>query len=108
MDNEQNNSSSTPNKYHDIATPQSFEMSSKRNSFMLTLTPDPEGAGVLHGAGEYRVGSLVTLEAQPSSHRYVFDAWIYQGIVFSKAPFFTFLIEEDLDLQARFIRTEHP
>lgn len=92
-----------PDIYHDVANPMSFHPESTRNSFHLKTICEPEGAGLLYGGGEYPVGALVTLEAQPSSSRYVFDAWYYQGAVFSHNPFFTFLLEEDLEVIGRFV-----
>lgn len=92
-------------KYNEVANPLSFHMDSKRNSFRITTKSEPEGAGLLFGGGEYPVGALVTLEAQPASSRYVFDAWYYQGVVFSHNPFFVFLLEEDLEVVGRFIPT---
>lgn len=96
----------TPDKYHDVANPLSFDMDSTRNSFTIITRSEPEGAGLLYGGGEHAVGSLVTLEAQPSSSKYVFDAWYYQGIVFSHSPFFTFLLEEDLELVGKFVPSQ--
>ena len=57
----------------------------------ITATVDPEGAGVVEGAGTYNIGSTCTLTAS-ANPGFQFQNWTLYGTVISTAPTYTFTV----------------
>ncbi len=75
--------------------------------YVLTLTADPEDAGVLTGAGEYAADTLVTVNAT-ANEGWQFVAWMSESDTLSKEAEYTFTIVSDTALTALFAEAEEP
>ncbi|MEM1000925.1 MAG: T9SS type A sorting domain-containing protein, partial [Bacteroidota bacterium] len=78
-------------------------ISSGANTFELTLIPKPSNGGTVSGAGTYPAGTQVTASATPASG-YVFQAWVINGAVQSTNPVYSFQLNGNRKLKARFTR----
>lgn len=74
------------------------------NTYTLTLENSIEGAGIFSGAGEHVYDSEVTISATPTSY-YDFDGWYdYEDFCVSKDPTYTFYMELDQTITAKWER----
>ena len=69
----------------------------------VSATSDPEYAGAVSGAGEYRFGQTCTLTATPAEG-YCFMNWTCDGEIISSANPYSFAVYNDIELVAHFIR----
>ncbi len=76
--------------------------SNSGNTFDLTLIPKPSNGGTVSGAGTYPAGTQVTATATPASG-YVFQAWVINGAVQSTNPVYSFQLNNNRKLKAKFI-----
>jgi hypothetical protein len=70
--------------------------------FMINLTYNPAGAGLVYGAGWYNCGSLATVEAVPAEGFY-FSSWKESGEVVSNSAEYTFTVSGNRLITAEFI-----
>ncbi|MCL2039655.1 MAG: Omp28-related outer membrane protein [Bacteroidetes bacterium] len=69
----------------------------------LTLISNPEGAGILTGADDYKKGEKVTITAAPSSEEYTFINWTNKnGQVLSTNSSYELTINSDTVITANF------
>jgi hypothetical protein len=72
-------------------------------SYVLTLSSNIPGAGVLTGAGTYTAGQAVTIEAV-ANEGYEFAEWLLDGDEFSSNPVHTFTMpDRNLEITAYFV-----
>ena len=70
-------------------------------TYEITVTVNPEGAGTVTGAGSYQTGEECVLIASPSSD-YVFANWMVDGEVIATDMTYSFNVTESLDIVANF------
>ena len=68
---------------------------------LITLISNPEGAGILSGAGYYETGFELTVSAMPNEG-YDFINWTEDGNEVSTSQDYTFTVSEDRTLTANF------
>ncbi len=73
-------------------------------TYTITATVNPVGAGTVTGAGQYEEGTTATLVATAVSG-YDFVNWTEEGTVVSTNAAYTFVVTGDRDLVANFIPT---
>ncbi len=73
-------------------------------TYTITATVNPVGAGTVTGAGQYEEGTTATLVATAVSG-YDFVNWTEDGTVVSTNAAYTFVVTGDRDLVANFIPT---
>ena len=71
------------------------------NTYMVTVSVNPAGAGTITGDGTYNHGALATLTATAAS-RYVFVNWTKNGTEVSTNATYSFTVTEDVALEANF------
>lgn len=69
--------------------------------YSLEVFVEPEGAGSITGEGTYRYGEKATLHAEPAEN-YGFVKWLQEGREVSRSPEYTFEVQEDKKIEARF------
>ena len=69
----------------DIKTNREITANFVKNAFSITAQVYPAQTGVVFGAGNYALGSKVTLTAKPLDG-YVFDSWVYNNNVIARTP----------------------
>ena len=69
--------------------------------YTIAATVDPAGSGKVTGAGQYREGALVALNAT-ANDGYTFDAWKEDGAAVHSAAVYSFTAEKSRDLVAAF------
>ena len=70
--------------------------------YAVSLSVDPDGAGTVSGAGRYMRTTNVTVTALPAND-YAFDHWEANGINVSNDPIYTFRMNYDIHLTAKFV-----
>ena len=71
------------------------------NTYMVTVSVNPAGAGTITGDGTYNHGAQATLTATAAS-RYVFVNWTENGTEVSTNATYSFTVTEDVTLEANF------
>ena len=71
------------------------------NSYEITASTNPTGAGTVTGAGEYNYGASCTLTVTPNEG-YTFVNWTKDGQVVGTALSYTFTVTGDADYVANF------
>lgn len=75
------------------------------NQYEVSLEADPAAGGQVSGGGIFDYGTEITVTAVPSEG-YDFGGWRKNGQLVSSQPSYTFTVENEVDLVARFnIRT---
>lgn len=74
---------------------------SDKSQYTLALFSTPYGAGKLVGGGVYTEGNSITITAEPVSG-YHFNGWYYEETLVSTNPKYTFTLEKDMKLTAKF------
>jgi len=69
----------------------------------VTALVEPDGAGSVTGTGEYAKGALVTIKAVPASDEWEFNGWYMGDTLLSSLAEYSFIIERDIDLIAKFV-----
>ncbi|MEE4177502.1 MAG: T9SS type A sorting domain-containing protein [Bacteroides sp.] len=88
-----------------ITTDREFTAYFEVNQYEVTLAADPEEGGLVSGGGTFDFGTEITVTAEPAEG-HDFGGWRVDGQLVSNQLSYTFTVEEDLDLVARFnIRT---
>lgn len=90
----------------DITQPMSF-IARFAAQYQLDVNVSPEGGGNVLGSGQYAGGSIVMLEAMPAED-YRFVGWVSPAEpnkVISTDPKYTFNLDSDLTLTAKFARS---
>ena len=82
--------------------PYSLEFSSTAR---INVIINPEDAGSVTGAGEYKVGTYVTLKAI-SNFPYLFDNWTINGEEVSSLSTYTFCATESVTIKANFTSSQ--
>ena len=72
------------------------------NQYEVSLEADPEGGGQVSGGGIFDFGTEITVSAE-LAEGYDFGGWRKDGLVVSTDLTYTFAVEEDVELLARFI-----
>ena len=70
-------------------------------SFTISLSANPTGAGTVSGGGNYNYGASCTVVATPNQ-RYIFDSWTENGVVVSTDASYTFTVTTNRTLVANF------
>ncbi len=73
----------------------------KLEKYTITASTTPQWGGTVIGAGEYAIGSNAILTAMPKEG-YVFEGWYENGELVSSSAAFTFTVEANRDLTAKF------
>ena len=73
----------------------------KGDSNKTVILLDPAGRGELAGSGNYRIGDDVTVTATPNEY-FVFDGWYEDDAFVSGAEEYSFSIDRNVTLTARF------
>lgn len=68
----------------------------------VTVTANPVAGGTVSGGGEYTEGTLATVNAIMNEN-YNFDGWYRNGTKVSSNPTFSFTVDSDVTLEARFV-----
>ena len=76
-------------------------------SYTVTVVVNPENAGTITGAGTYKENDTVTLTAT-ANDGYKFIRWIENNMGVSSETEYSFVITSDIDLVAKFEKTEEP
>ena len=71
------------------------------NSYEITATSNPIGAGTITGVGTYTYGASATLTATPATG-YIFTNWTKNGIQVSTEASYSFTVTENVTLVANF------
>jgi hypothetical protein len=69
---------------------------------IATINIAIEGEGSCTGAGEYPVGEIVTLTAEPAAENIVFEGWYTKDRRISSDPVFEFTAEKSMSFTAKF------
>ena len=70
--------------------------------YAVSLSVDPEGAGTVSGAGRYMRTTNVTVTALPDND-HLFDHWEVNGLNVSNDAIYTFRMNYDIHLTAKFV-----
>ena len=84
-----------------IVTNREFTANFVQNVFQVQLVANPQGAGIVAGAGSFIKGSKVSIAAKPVDG-YEFDCWTVNNSLASQNANFTFTIDRDYVLVANF------
>lgn len=71
------------------------------NQYEVTVAPDPDGGGQVSGGGVFDFGTEITVTAEVEEG-YDFGGWRENGQLVSNELSYTFVVENDRDLVARF------
>lgn len=72
-----------------------------QDCYVVTATPEPINGGSVTGAGNYIAGTSCQLVAHPSPG-YAFEKWTENGVTVSNASSYSFIVNENHDLEAHF------
>ncbi len=73
----------------------------------ISAVANPSEGGNVFGAGNYKNGTTVTLEAI-SNQNYTFDGWWENDVEVSSDSVYTFAVDQDRNLAAKFAVNEQP
>ena len=74
---------------------------SQPQSFTISVSANPSGAGTVSGGGNYNYGASCTVTAIPHQ-RYIFQSWTENGNVVSTEQSYTFTVTANRNLVANF------
>ncbi|NVO19191.1 MAG: M6 family metalloprotease domain-containing protein [Bacteroidetes bacterium] len=69
----------------------------------VIVAAEPADAGLVNGGGSYPSGGNVTVEASPKDG-WLFDAWKETGTTLSSNPVYSFIVDHNRNLVARFLQ----
>lgn len=97
--------STSPSFQFEVTADRAFTAYFGVNQYEVTLEADPEEGGMVSGGGIFDFGTEITVTAEPAEG-YDFGGWRMDGQVVATQLNYTFIVEEDVELVAKFnIRT---
>jgi M6 family metalloprotease-like protein len=94
--------SSEPSYTFTLDTNRNFTAHFEPLEYLINLTYQPSGSGIVTGAGWYDYGSQATINAVPEVG-YVFTSWKENGTIVSREQIYTFTVTDHRILTAIFV-----
>ncbi len=88
-----------------VGTPNEPYLMEFSSTARITVVVNPADAGYVTGAGDYTVGSYVTLKAK-ANFPYLFENWTINGEVVSTWSTYSFVATESLNIKANFTSSQ--
>jgi hypothetical protein len=74
-----------------------------RNQYTVNLVAEPQEGGTVAGGGVYSFGDEATITSQ-ASDCYLFTGWYEDGLLVSESAEYSFTVDGDRELEARFVK----